>query len=119
MGCAQIMPATFREISRQSGITGNPYAAEVSIMAGAYYMARQRAVFKAQRPDYERHNLAAAAYNSGAGNIIKAQRLAGNPVGWEPVAAALPQVTGRHSTETINYVKRIRETHSRYIAAGL
>lgn len=100
-------------------MAGNPYAAEVNLMAGAYYMARMRGIFKAPRPEAERHNLACAAYNAGAGNIIRAQRLAGNPQGWGPVAAALPQVTGRHSAETVNYVKRIRATHARYVAQGL
>lgn len=119
MGCAQIMPGTFRDISRMSGITGNPYAAEVSLMAGAYYMARMRAVFKAPRPDAERHNLACAAYNAGVGNIVKAQKLAGNPEGWQPVAEKLPLVTGRHSTEAVNYVKRINSTYYRYVASGV
>lgn len=115
MGLAQIMPATFRDI----GMKGDPYDPEVNLNAGAWYMARMRGIFKAPRPDTERHNLACAAYNAGAGHIIKAQRLAGNPVGWEPVAAVLPQVTGRHATETQNYVKRIRETYRRYILTGV
>jgi soluble lytic murein transglycosylase-like protein len=119
MGLAQVMPATFRDISRASGISGDPFNPETNLNAGAWYMARQRAIFKAPRPEAERHNLACAAYNSGAGNIIKAQRIAGNPEGWQPVAEALPQVTGRHSTETISYVKRIRETYRRYILTGL
>lgn len=119
MGLAQVMPATFRDISKASGIAGNPYDPEVNINAGAWYMAKQRAIFKAPRPEADKHNLACASYNAGAGNIIKAQRLAGNPEGWEPVAETLPKVTGHHSTETINYVKRIRETYRRYILTGL
>jgi membrane-bound lytic murein transglycosylase F len=119
MGLAQVMPATFRDISRASGISGDPFDPETNLNAGAYYMAKQRAIFKAPRPEAERHNLACAAYNAGVGHIIKAQRIAGNPEGWEPVAAVLPQVTGRHSIETINYVRRIRETYRRYILTGL
>lgn len=119
MGLAQVMPGTFRDIARVSGINGDPFDPEVNLNAGAWYMARMRGMFKAPRPDAERHNLACAAYNAGAGHIIRAQKLAGDPQAWEPVAAVLPQVTGRHSTETINYVKRIRATYRRYIISGL
>lgn len=118
MGLSQIMPATFAEIGRKSGITGNPYAPEVNLFAGAFYMSRQRAIFKAPRPEYEKHAFACAAYNSGAGNIIKAQGLAGNPPEWQPVAEKLHLVTGRHSHETIGYVKRIRAFHKAYLLAG-
>lgn len=118
-GLAQVMPGTFRDIARASGIVGDPYDPEVNLMAGAWYMARQRAIFKAPRPETDRHNLACGAYNAGAGNIIRAQRLAGDPSGWEPVASVLPQVTGRHATETVNYVKRIRATYRRYILTGI
>ena len=109
------MPATMRDISRLSGILGSAYDPEIGIAAGAFYMAKQRAIFSAPRPDFERHNLAMASYNAGAGNIIKAQRLAGNPPEWQPVADKLPQVTGRHANETINYVKRIRQYHKNYL----
>lgn len=114
-GCAQIMPATMRDISRLSGILGSAYDPEIGIAAGAFYMAQQRAIFRAPRPDFERHNLAMAAYNAGAGSIIKAQKLAGNPPEWQPVADKLHLVTGRHSHETIGYVKRIRQFHKAYL----
>lgn len=119
MGLAQVMPGTFRDIARQSGINGDPFDPDVNLNAGAFYMARQRSVFKTPRPEIDRHNLACAAYNAGVGHVIRAQKLAGDPLGWEPVAAVLPQVTGRHSTETINYVKRIRATYRRYLLTGI
>ena len=119
MGLSQIMPATFADIGKESGISGNPYNPEINLMAGAWYMQKMRNVFKAPRPEIEKHNLACASYNAGAGNIIKAQKLAGNPAGWQPVADVLHQVTGRHSTETINYVKRIRANYRRYIITGV
>lgn len=118
MGLSQIMPGTFKDISKAAGIRGNPFDPDVNLMAGAWYMAKMRATFKAPRPEIDRHNLAAASYNAGAGNIIKAQKLAGNPAGWDPVAEKLPLVTGRHSTETVNYVKRIRANYRRYLLAG-
>jgi len=118
MGLSQIMPATFSEIGRKSGIEGNPFDPEVNLMAGAFYMASQRQMFKAPRPDTERHNLAMAAYNAGAGNIIKAQRLAGNPADWQKVADKLPMVTGRHAKETTDYVKKIRSFYRAYLIYG-
>jgi len=118
MGLSQIMPATFAEIGQRSGIKGDPFDPEVNLMAGAWYMNRQRAIFKSPRPDYERHNLAMASYNAGAGSIIKAQQLAGNPHGWQPVAEKLHLVTGKHSKETIDYVTKIRAFHRAMLIAG-
>lgn len=114
-GLSQIMPGTFMQISKESGIVGNPFDPQTNLMAGAYYMAKMRRVYKAPRPDIERHKLACASYNAGAGNIIKAQRIAGNPKEWEPVSLVLVQVTGKHSTETVNYVKRIYGTYEKYL----
>ena len=118
IGLAQIMPATFAEIGRKSGITGNPYAPEVNLFAGSFYMSRQRAIFKAPRPEYEKHALAMASYNAGAKNIIDAQRLAGNPPEWQPVADKLHLVTGRHAAETRQYVHKIRVFYKNYLLAG-
>jgi soluble lytic murein transglycosylase-like protein len=118
MGLSQIMPATFKEIAERSGIKGQPFDPETNLMSGAWYMARQRAIFKAPRPDFERHNLALAAYNAGAGNVIKAQRLAGNPISWQPTADKLHLVTGRHAKETTDYVKKIRSFHRAYLISG-
>lgn len=115
MGLSQIMPATFADIGRKAGIKGNPFDPEVNLMAGSWYMATRRQVFKAPRPDDERHNLAMAAYNAGAGNIIKAQALAGNPLEWQPVADKLHLVTGKHSKETIDYVSKIRRYYRNYL----
>lgn len=114
-GLAQIMPGTFMDISRETGIRGNPFDPQTNLMAGAYYMSKMRRVFRAPRPDIERHKLACASYNAGAGHIIRAQRIAGNPVEWEPVSLVLVQVTGRHSVETVNYVQRIYGTYQRYL----
>jgi soluble lytic murein transglycosylase-like protein len=117
-GLSQIMPATFKEIAAKSGIKGSPLDPEVNLMSGAWYMARMRNTFKAPRPDHERHNLAMASYNAGAKNIIKAQKLAGNPTGWDPVAEKLPLVTGRHAKETQDYVKKIRSFYRAYLISG-
>lgn len=114
-GLSQVMPGTFMQISKESGIQGNPYDPQTNLNAGAYYMAKMRRTFKAPRPDIERHKLACASYNAGAGHIIKAQKIAGNPIDWQPVSLVLVQVTGKHSVETTNYVKRIYRTYQTYL----
>jgi soluble lytic murein transglycosylase-like protein len=113
-GLAQVMPGTFRDIMRETNIRGNPYDPYTNLMAGAYYMGKMRRIFRAPRPDVERHKLAAASYNAGAGHIIRAQALVGNPKEWKPVADVLPQITGRHAKETQNYVERIFRTYQTY-----
>ena len=118
MGLSQIMPATFADIGRKAGIKGNPFDPEVNLMAGSWYMATRRQIFKAPRPDMERHKLAAASYNAGAKNIIKAQNLAGNPRDWEPVAEKLPAITGRHAKETTDYIRKIQSFYKMYLISG-
>ena len=113
------MPGTMRDITRESGIVGSAYDPEIGIMAGAYYMAKMRRVFRAPRPAAEHHKHACAAYNAGPGNIIKAQALAGNPAEWAPTAAKLPQVTGKHAKETQDYVVKIWANYRRYQLSGL
>jgi membrane-bound lytic murein transglycosylase F len=107
-GLAQFMPGTWAEVSRQLGYEHlNPHMAEPAIIAGAYYMARQLAIWKAPRPAADRYSLAAASYNAGAGNIIKAQQVCGGSNGYAEIISCLPEVTGHHSKETKTYVQRI------------
>ena len=56
----------------------------------------------------EAYELGLAGYNSGLGNVLKAQALCGGTRLWDDVKACLSKVTGRHATETINYVDRWR-----------
>lgn len=109
-GLAQFMPGTWRDVSRQMGIPKgiSPRDAKWAIEAGAFYMARLKATWSAPRPMLDRHFLAAASYNAGAGHLVTAQRLCGNPALYAQIVACLPQVTGRNSKETITYVERIQ-----------
>lgn len=110
VGLAQFMPGTWNEVTKAMGLgLADRTTAELSVQAGAFYMARQRAVWKAERPEADRHNLAMASYNAGAGNIIKAQRLCGDPPLYEPIMTCLPQVTGHHARETLGYAPAIRK----------
>ena len=108
-GVAQFMPGTWREIAPALGY-GHfpPSSVRPAIEAGAYYMAKLRRGWSAPRPAFDRHWLAAASYNAGFGNILKAQKVCGGPSLYREIISCLPQVTGRHSAETIDYVTKIR-----------
>lgn len=127
-GAAQIMPATFAEIARKIDLgVADPFDFQTSSDAGCFYMAERRRVWKSPRPEQDRHDLAASGYNAGDGNILKAQKrcaAAGPdgrpvlPVLYAEIIACLPEITGHHATETINYVKRIKYWTERKLAGG-
>lgn len=104
------MPGTWKDVSRQMGLPAgiSPRDAKYAIDAGAFYMARLHRGWSAPRPLMDRHFLAAASYNAGMGHLVKAQRLCGGKALFREIIPCLPQVTGRHSKETITYVERIQ-----------
>lgn len=108
-GLGQFMPGTWRDVSRRLGFGSvSPHSEKHSILATAYYMRKLRNSWSSPRPEIDRMDLARASYNAGMGNILKAQKAAGGATRYSAIIAALPEVTGRHSKETITYVKRIR-----------
>jgi len=111
MGLGQFMPDTWTQVSKELGfpVGTKAYASSYNIQAHAYYMNYLRGQFKKPRPEVDRHSLALASYNAGLGNILKAQAKGGNSLYYEPMAKALPLITGKHSVETTTYVKRIWE----------
>ena len=109
-GVMQVMPGTWKDMAPKLGLT-NPWEVRQSIQAGIYYDARMWAIWKAPRPLVERVAFTLASYNAGAGNILKAQRIAGAGAisnRWELVAGKLHRVTGKHAKETRDYVVRVR-----------
>lgn len=107
-GVAQFMPGTWSDVVDALDLEGvSPHMAEPAIAAGAYYMGTLRQGWSAPRPEMDRHSLAMASYNAGFGHLIKAQKRCGGPPGYAEIIACLPDVTGRHSRETITYVSRI------------
>ena len=107
MGLCQFMPGTWDQVSEQlrfpSGASA--FAPKLSIEAAAFYMGRLRAQWSAPRPEQDRHSLALASYNGGLGNILVAQTLCGGANLYPRIITCLPDVTGRHSRETIGYVE--------------
>lgn len=92
-------------------VDAHPRDARHAIQAQAFYMARLMRVWSSPRPSADRLRLALGSYNAGVGHLIKAQKLCGNPVGYDSIMRCLPDVTGRHAQETLGYVPAI-ERHS-------
>ncbi len=106
-GLAQFMPGTWSEIAIERGVTASPHS-DIAIDMGAYYMAKLRRTWRAERSNLERHELAQASYNAGVGNILKAQKFCGAARTWGAVQECLHLVTGRRNAdETKIYVIRI------------
>ena len=108
-GIAQFMKATARDVALRLRIDFDRYDSRQAIDAGAYYQNKMTRPFRRRnRTEAEAYELGAAAYNSGLGNVLKAQRLCNNERLWDDISPCQTQVTGRHAAETITYVKRIK-----------
>ena len=107
-GLCQLLPGTFAEVAGQNSIRGNAWNPNANLQAGAAYKQRMRNFWTSPRPYECREDLAIASYNAGPGSILKAQREAGGALCWDEIGPVLHKVTGRHSKETLDYVRRVR-----------
>lgn len=106
-GIMQLMPKTSAEVARELNLPDDPFDPLLNIKMGVYYGRKMWRVW-GEECDLERLRFTFAAYNAGAGNIIKAQRLANPTDQWWAVAKELPRITGiGNARETTGYVKRI------------
>ena len=116
MGLMQLMPRTSAECARALHLPDKPWDPQTNIHFGAHYLRRMWSIFAAET-GMERLRFAFGAYNAGAGNIIRAQRVASErrlrTDKWASIVACLEKVTGRHAAETINYVSRIERIYAR------
>lgn len=120
MGLAQFMPDTWGDAREANGwpLIASPFDPWYAIEGYGWYMRKLWGQWSSPRPQADRLKLTQASYNAGLGNILKAQRLARQPgefsapVDYDTIIAALPQVTGEHAQETINYVRRIAAIYS-------
>lgn len=115
-GLMQIMPRTYAEIvSKNKFIVGSATDPKSNISAGIYYDFKLWNFWTADRALNERLKFMFASYNAGAGNVLKAQRKTestGNEgFYWQFVAQSLPDITGKHSKETLHYVDKIFIIH--------
>jgi soluble lytic murein transglycosylase-like protein len=111
-GLGQLMPATAKELGlnlKEDHSIGSILHPESNLDASARYL---RKLFEKYTKEGisgdEAWSFATGAYNAGMGNIAKAIEKVGRVSQWDQVAAVLPQVTGKHSSETIRYVNRLR-----------
>lgn len=107
-GLCQFMPGTAGDVGKALGVHPDQFwLPEVSIRAAGYYMGQLHRTWKAPRPAMDRMMICLASYNAGAGHLIKSQRICGGGNLYQDIIPCLPQVTGRHSAETIGYVDNI------------
>tara|TARA_R110000744_G_scaffold147612_7_gene260593 strand:+ start:5866 stop:6384 length:519 start_codon:yes stop_codon:yes gene_type:complete len=106
-GLCQFMPNTAKEMKRKYPKLVNFWLPETSINAAARYMWQMNNFWSSPRPTVDRYMLAMASYNAGAGNIHSAQKACEMKSSYSDIIECLPVITGRHSVETITYVKNI------------
>ncbi|MDI3548110.1 MAG: hypothetical protein PWR10_1762 [Halanaerobiales bacterium] len=128
-GLMQFMKPTWDQWDDKDNIPAldDPFNPEENIEAGCKYMAYLYSKYPEIPDKKERYKFALAAYNAGRGNINKmlahARKAtglpfsyaewdkAGKPSGewqkWDFACRFLSVVTGKHSKETISYVKKI------------
>ncbi|WP_275447107.1 lytic transglycosylase domain-containing protein, partial [Pseudoalteromonas sp. Of7M-16] len=109
-GIGQFMPGTWADMQRLKVVPAGTSVrnAAYNIQAAGAYMGMQLAGWQSQgRTSGSRYDLAAAGYNAGRGHLYKAQHLCDNKMEYAQIISCLPQVTGHHSSETIEYVRKI------------
>jgi hypothetical protein len=106
-GIAQFMPGTWVDVTKGKGVQLR-FDAGLAIDAWGIETARLERMWRAPRPEEDRWSLVESSYNAGPGWILKAQALCNNASLWDQIMVCLPQITGDHSKETINYTLRIR-----------
>jgi soluble lytic murein transglycosylase-like protein len=112
MGLGQLMPSTAKELGlnlKEDHSIGSVLHPESNLDASARYLRKLFDKYtKEGISDNEAWNFATGAYNAGMGNITKAIVKAGTVSKWDQIAAILPVITGKYSSETIRYVNRLR-----------
>lgn len=109
-GLGQFMPGTWADMSRALGWENvSPFSAKPNIHATNLYMSRLCKNFDRRgRPAARIMELCQASYNTGIGNVLKAQRKCDDARDWPDIQPCLVQVTGpNNSHETTTYVSRI------------
>ncbi|MBU1565566.1 MAG: transglycosylase SLT domain-containing protein [Proteobacteria bacterium] len=110
LGVMQLMPGTAAEMAAKHGGDDTILAPHINIRLGIAFARQCFDIWQEER-GLERIRFMLGSYNAGPGNILKAQQLAAKhslPTDrWQSIAATLPEVTGKKSAETINYVKKV------------
>lgn len=127
MGLLQLMPGTAREVDVSS-----PYDPEDNVAGAVRYLGKLTRTWQDSIPDdAQRIRFILASYNTGAGHVGDAQRLAvkhgDDPTSWEDVAYWLLQKSKRQyytdpvvrygfarGLEPVTYVARILDRYNHY-----
>lgn len=97
--------------------TATPFDPYWSIEAAAWYMAKLRSIWRADRSEDDRRRLAQASYNAGIGNVMRAQNRAGGAIGYADIIARLHEVTGEaNAAETRGYVENIQRWYDQLLS---
>ena len=118
-GLCQVMPATAGDLVKRNLWRGNLRRAKQNAEAAAIVFRRNWEIWAVPRSTECRYELAAASYNAGAGNIIRAQTLSGGRLCWEGIRPHLRDVTGHHARETTDYVDRQWKAYRKLRGYGL
>lgn len=121
-GIMQLMPSTFMEIQTRNPDWISIDDVEWNIAAGIYHNRRLWRLW-ADSVDTEDHRyFMFGSYNAGRIPILRAQAIARqkllDPRYWASIEVVAPEVRGWRQTETIAYVRRIRENLERLDARG-
>jgi membrane-bound lytic murein transglycosylase F len=108
-GLCQFMPFTWKEAQAALNFSESAFSSSHNINAAAWYDSKMFGFWSSKRPMQDRYNLMFASYNAGAGNLHKAQKRCNNVPLFDGIMRCLPLITGKHSVETTNYVKRINQ----------
>ena len=119
VGVAQFMPDTWQDVIKELDFPSDSKATNpaLAIPAAAYYMAKQLKGWTSPRPEIDRYCLALASYNAGFGNILDAQKFSNGALSYAAIIYHLKSVTGGHSLETTDYVKRIYSIYFRNVVS--
>jgi soluble lytic murein transglycosylase-like protein len=117
VGIMQLMPGTSAEMAERLDLDDLPFIPYLNIRMGVGYDRRCFDIWK-NETGIERLRFMFASYNSGPGNIMKAQRLADFKNQWNAVRKFLPRFTRHHAEETIEYVRRIERYYKELTNGG-
>ena len=119
VGLCQIMEATAQDLERRGQWRGRLRNSKDNAEASAIVFANFWRIWSTPRSAECRLELTLASYNAGPKNIIDAQRVTGGALCWEQIQFGLPEITGDHSKETIQYLIRWWEAWRRLRGYGL
>ena len=118
-GLCQVMPATAADLEARGKWRGKLRSAKANAEASAIRLKQGWDFWIYKRTTECRSELMIAGYNAGEGNIEQAHILSGGKRCWEGIRPFLPEVTGHHARETINYVSRFWEAYRKMRGYGL